>query len=85
MSDHLQRIDRYTTLAALDLRDRGRHAGALALLVHPPAAFLRNYLLRRGFLQGRAGLAVSLLNSCYVLLKYVKLLELERRAADRPA
>ena len=85
VSDHLQRIDCYTTLAALDLRDRGRHAGALALLVHPPAAFLRNYLLRRGFLQGRAGLAVSLLNSYYVLLKYIKLLELERRAADRPA
>ena len=36
--------------------------------------------------EGRAGLAVSLLNSYYVLLKYVKLLELERRARpDAPA
>jgi hypothetical protein len=34
-------------------------------------------VLRRGALQGRAGLTVSLLNSYYVLLKYVKLLELE--------
>ena len=81
VSDHLQRIDRYTTLAALDLRERGRRAGALDLLLHPPAAFLRNYIVRRGLLQGRAGLAVSLLNSSYLLLKYVKLLELERRAS----
>jgi len=80
VGDHLQRIDRYTTLAALDLRERGHRAGALDLLLHPPAAFLRNYIVRRGLLQGRAGLAVSLLNSSYVLLKYVKLLELERRA-----
>jgi hypothetical protein len=80
VSDHLQRIDRYTTLAALDLQERGRRAGPLDLLLHPPAAFLRNYIVRGGLLQGRAGLAVSLLNSSYVLLKYVKLLELERRA-----
>jgi glycosyltransferase involved in cell wall biosynthesis len=86
VSDHLQRMDRYTALAALDLRDRGRTAGPLQLLVHPPAAFVRNYILRRGLLQGRAGLAVSLLNSYYVLLKYVKLLEIERHArAGRPA
>jgi (heptosyl)LPS beta-1,4-glucosyltransferase len=86
VSDHLERIDQYTTLAALDLRERGRTAGALALLLHPIAAFLRNYILRRGFQQGRVGLAVSLLNSYYVLLKYVKLLELERPArAGRPS
>jgi glycosyltransferase involved in cell wall biosynthesis len=86
VSDHLRRIDRYTTLAALDLRDGRRQAGALALLLHPAAAFFRNYVLRRGVLQGRAGLAVSLLNSYYVLLKYVKLLELEHQArVDRPA
>jgi glycosyltransferase involved in cell wall biosynthesis len=77
VSDHLQRIDRYTTLAALDMRDRGRTASPLHLLLHPPAAFLRNYVLRRGALQGRVGLTVSLLNSYYVLLKYVKLFELE--------
>jgi len=86
VSDHLQRIDRYTSLAALDMRDRGRSAGPLELLGHPPAAFLRNYILRRGFQQGRAGLAVSLLNSYYVLLKYVKLLELETLSrTDRPS
>jgi glycosyltransferase involved in cell wall biosynthesis len=81
VSEHARRIDAYTSLAALDLRDRGVTVGALGLAAHPVAAFLRNYLLRRGILQGRAGLAVSLLNSYYVLLKHVKLLELQQAAA----
>lgn len=84
VSDHLQRIDRYTSLAALDMHERGRRAGVLDLLAHPPLAFARNYVLRRGILDGRAGLAVSLLNSYYVLLKFVKLLELDVAKGERP-
>jgi glycosyltransferase involved in cell wall biosynthesis len=80
VSDHLQRIDRYTTLAAADMQARGTRASYAALALQPAAAFLRNFLLRRGILDGRVGLAVSLLNSYYVLLKYVKLLQLEAGA-----
>ena len=85
VSDHLQRIDRYTSLAALDLRERGLRASGAGLVLHPPAAFFRNYLLRGGFRDGRAGLAVSLLNATYVLLKHVKLLELELGWRGAPA
>ena len=31
--------------------------------LHPPAALLRNYILRRGFLDGTAGLTISLMNA----------------------
>ena len=81
--DHLSRINRYTTLAAQELLDNGRHAGPLDLLLHPPVAFFRNYLIRRGCIQGVPGLVVSLMNACYVFLKYAKLWELgnERRGA----
>jgi hypothetical protein len=41
-------------------------------VLHPPFAFLRNYILRRGFLNGSAGLTVSILNSYYVFLKLAK-------------
>jgi hypothetical protein len=53
------------------------------LLVSPEAAFLRNFVARRGFRDGRVGLIVSLLNSYYVLLKYVKLWEIQQRV-DHP-
>ena len=83
ISHHLQTIDRYTTLAARQAAERGRRASALDVLVRPPIAFLRNYVLRRGFRDGAPGLVVSLLNSHYVLLKFAKLWELGRRDDDR--
>jgi glycosyltransferase involved in cell wall biosynthesis len=78
LSDHLDRINAYTTLAARQMHESGRRARAVDLLVHPPAAFLRNYVLRRGFLDGTAGLTLSLVNAYSVLLKFAKLWELQR-------
>lgn len=75
VSHHLQTIDRYTTLAARQMFEDGRRAGLRHLCLNPPAAFVRNYVLRGGFRDGRVGLIVSLLNSYYVLLKFVKLWE----------
>jgi glycosyltransferase involved in cell wall biosynthesis len=79
LADQIARIDRYTTLAALDLHESGRRASAADLLVHPPAAFLRNYVLRRGFLDGTPGLVISLVNAWGVFLKYAKVWEIEER------
>ena len=76
--DHVSRINRYSNLAARQMYVRGRRATAFHLLMHPPAAFLRNYLLRRGFLDGSAGLLISLMNAYSVFLKFAKLWELER-------
>lgn len=81
LSHHLQTMDRYTTLAAEDMYEQGRRAGVLDLAVHPPAAFLRNYILRRGFSAGAAGFIVSAMNAHYVFLKFAKLWALERDAA----
>jgi glycosyltransferase involved in cell wall biosynthesis len=73
LSHHLQTMDRYTTLAAQAMHESGRRAGLGAVALHPPAAFLRNFVLRRGFLDGTPGFVISALNSYYVFLKFVKL------------
>jgi glycosyltransferase involved in cell wall biosynthesis len=78
IAHHLDTINRYTTLAAEDMAAHGRRAGAAALLVHGPAAFLRNYLLRGGWREGTVGLVISLMNAYYVLLKHIKLWERQR-------
>jgi glycosyltransferase involved in cell wall biosynthesis len=73
LSQYLQRLDRYTTLAARAMHDAGRRASLAAIALHPPAAFLRNYLLRGGVLDGGPGFIVSALNAYYVFVKFVKL------------
>lgn len=80
IAHHLGTINRYTTLAAEEMAANGRRAGAIDLLVQGPAAFLRNYILRGGWRDGAVGLVISLMNSYYVLLKHIKLWELQRRA-----
>lgn len=78
LSHHMATMDRYTTLAAHDMFEAGRRAGLMDLVVHPPAAFVRNYLLRRGCLEGAAGFIVSAMNAHYVFLKFAKLWALAR-------
>jgi glycosyltransferase involved in cell wall biosynthesis len=84
---HLATMDRYTTLAAADMFEAGRRAGLFDLVCHPPAAFLRNYLLRRGILSGIPGLIVSAMNAHYVFLKFAKLWALQHarpQSGSRP-
>ena len=78
LSEHLRKIDRYTTLAAEDWAVQGRDASLAAIAIHPVMAFLRNYVLRRGITAGTAGFVVSAMNSWYVFLKHAKLWERRR-------
>lgn len=79
LGHHHQTMDRYTTLAAEEMRANGRRAGFAHLTIHPWAAFMRNYVLRRGFLDGRAGFIISVMNAYYVFMKFAKLWALTRR------
>ena len=84
LAHHFQTMDRYTTLAARQMFEDGRRAGLLDLAVHPPAAFLRNYVLRGGFRDGVPGLIVSAMNARYVGLKFAKLWELCSPSTSTP-
>jgi glycosyltransferase involved in cell wall biosynthesis len=84
ISDHLATIDRYTTLAAEQMRAEGKVPSLAGVVVHPPLAFLRNYVLRGGFRSGGAGFIVSALNSYYVFLKMAKAREAAAVAPREP-
>jgi hypothetical protein len=78
ISHHHAAMDRYTTLAARQMFEQGRRAGVFDLAVHPAAAFLRNYILKRGITDGRPGFIISAMNAYYVFLKFAKLWQLQR-------
>ena len=78
LRDQLDRVNHYTTLAAQQMHETGRRAGLFDLAIHPLAAFLRNYLLRLGILDGTPGLIISIVNAYSVFLKFAKLWELRR-------
>jgi (heptosyl)LPS beta-1,4-glucosyltransferase len=59
----------------------GRRPSLGNVLINPPAMFFRMYIHKRGFLDGKIGLILSLLYSYYTLLKYIKLWEKQEMAA----
>ena len=54
------------------------------MLFRPPARFLKMYVLRAGFLDGRAGFVLASLAAYYVFLKYAKVWELSGYGAGSP-
>ena len=78
ISDVIQRLDRYTTLAALDLRDQARSFRCAALVLRPLGRFLRNYLLKQGFRDGIPGLIMAVSYAYSVFVREAKLWEMSR-------
>jgi len=76
IAHHLQKMESYTTLASELLFEEGRRWARLRMVVQPPLQFLKSYLLRRGFLDRRAGLTLALLAARYEWLRYSKLARL---------
>jgi len=83
ISDHLRKIDSYTTLWARQAHAAGRRSNVVDMAAGASWAFFRNYLLKRGFLLGSAGFIISVLNTHYTFAKLAKLRELERTARAR--
>jgi glycosyltransferase involved in cell wall biosynthesis len=79
VGDFLQRMDRYSTLAAREMDQEGKQFRIFDLLFRPPFTFFQMYLIRLGFLEGYWGFLLSGLYSFYTFAKYSKLRELKER------
>jgi hypothetical protein len=82
IEDHVQRINRYTSISSRELFHEQKSWRLRDALLRPPFRFFRSYILNRGFLEGFAGFYVALTAAIYVFLKYAKLWELELKRKD---
>ena len=79
---YLEKQNRYTALAAQELRRRGQRAGIAALVLSPLVRFVKFYVLRLGFLDGLPGLVHISIGCVNSFMKYAKLIELQRRTEN---
>jgi glycosyltransferase involved in cell wall biosynthesis len=75
LEHYFWKFNRYTSLAASELARRGKPFGMASVLGRPLHAFIKMYLLKRGFLDGLPGLVLCLLSANYVVAKYAKVVE----------
>lgn len=83
LASYVAKHNRYSTLAAEQLLERGRSAGPAVLLLSPLVRFVKMYVFRLGFLDGLPGLVHISIGCINSFLKYAKLIELRRANKNR--
>ena len=68
----------YSTIWARDAHESGRTSSVANAFAHSGLGFLKMFLLKQGFRDGRMGMSLAAMYSYYTLMKYLKLHELNR-------
>lgn len=72
ISAHIQTIDKFTEIGAIELIKNKKKFSVLSPLTHSTWIFIKMYFIKRGFLDGFAGLLASTLSFMHVFVKYSK-------------
>ena len=84
LSDHLKTIDKFTQIGANDLLKKGKHISVISPVTHASWTFLKLYIIKRGFLDGFAGLTISVLSYMHVFIKYSRAYILQKSQREDP-
>ena len=76
VADHVKTVNRYSTTAAEDMAAAGKKTSAVKAFLGGIGRFLRDYILKRGFLDGFPGFVIAVNSGYHSFLKQVKLAEM---------
>ena len=71
---YLRKLQQYSTLGARQAFAAGKRGGLGTAISHAISSFLRSYIFKRGFLDGKAGVMVALSSAESTYHKYFKLM-----------
>jgi glycosyltransferase involved in cell wall biosynthesis len=74
------KVNRYSTDAALMMHARGKRTHLSAVIGHSVWTFIRIYIVRRGFLDGREGFVLAAVAAAGSFFRYSKLMYLSQSA-----
>ncbi|MDK9718419.1 MAG: glycosyltransferase family 2 protein [Trichlorobacter sp.] len=77
--DFILKMHSYAMAGAYQMQEDGRAGGAVRAVIRAIAAFVKGYILKQGFLDGRAGLLIATSGAIGVFYKIIKLSELNER------
>ncbi len=81
LTTRIEKLNTYSTLSARQMLLSGKTVNCFSPLIHCASLFIKDYIFRLGFLDGREGFNVALLKSLGVYFKYAKLIELQNKGA----
>ncbi|MDP2694927.1 MAG: glycosyltransferase family 2 protein, partial [Gallionella sp.] len=74
-----RKVDHYSSAGAAMLHRRGRSASLAGAVLRGLWSFLRTYVLRGGFLDGREGFMLAVSNAEGTYYRYLKLMLLNKK------
>ena len=83
ISDHLKTIESFTEIGANEIVKKNKTVTIFSPLTHASWTFIKLYIFKRGFLDGFAGLVVSVLSYMHVFIKYSKAYIKYKQAAQK--
>jgi glycosyltransferase involved in cell wall biosynthesis len=78
LEHYIKKRDVYSWFQAEQLHEKGKKATYLQLVFKPLFRFFSSYILKRGFMDGIPGLAISGINAYGVFSRYAKLMLIEK-------
>lgn len=79
VEEHYRQADKFSTIAAKALHAQGKGSSLLLAILKTAAKFLRNYIIKLGFLDGRYGFVICRISAWETWQKYTKLRKLQRQ------
>ena len=74
ISEHIQTLDLFTEIGADEIIKKNKSVSVISPWTHGLWTFIKLYLLKRGFMDGYAGLVVAVLSGMHAFTKYNKVL-----------
>ena len=82
ISEMIQKSDRYSTLSVDRIRKKYKKASMTRAIIHGLWLFMRNYVMKRGFLDGWPGFMIAVGDGYSAFYRYAKFYESELPHAD---
>ena len=79
----LHKVNHYSHESALALQAKGRQAGLSTAIGHGLWTFIRTYIFKRGFLDGREGFILAISNAEGTYYRYLKLMYLNEKRSSQ--
>lgn len=73
VDEHRKQVEKFTSLMAEEEFAKGRRASWMRIIFSPVVKFIRDYVIRGGFMDGREGFLISRISAHATFLKYSKL------------
>lgn len=77
--DHLKQIEYFGDIAAKENFDKGKGSNWFKIILKTVSQFIKSFILKQGFRDGKTGFTISRLSAYATYRKYLKLLNLQKK------